>query len=142
MSHATPSIRRFADRAGVTLLELIIVLALMGLVLAVAAPAFIVPKSEHESDLAAVLSSARHAAILRAEPVTLSIDDAGAWRIDGDASVAEPIATGTLGGPVGRVRVHVSPIGACVGEAASETAMDWDVADCRVARSSGGDTPR
>ena len=52
---------------------------MLGLLLAVAAPVFIVPAADSRSDLAAVVAAARRTAVLRAEPVTLSVDDAGVW---------------------------------------------------------------
>jgi Tfp pilus assembly protein FimT len=92
----------------VTLLELIVVLALLGLVLAVAAPAYIVPATTSISDLGSSLATARRAAVLRGEPVTLTVDNAGAWRVDGDASPTAPaIATGRFASTVGRLRVRV-----------------------------------
>jgi prepilin-type N-terminal cleavage/methylation domain-containing protein len=96
------------SRRGVTLLELIVVLALLGLVLAVAAPAYIVPATTSISDLGSSLATARRAAVLRGEPVTLTVDNAGAWRVDGDASPTAPaIATGRFASTVGRLRVRV-----------------------------------
>ena len=104
-------------RSGLTLLEVIVVLALMGLVLAIAAPAFIVPASQGESEIGAVVLAARRAAILRAEPVTLAVDQAGSWRVDSDATPgAPPIATGHVGSSAGQGRVRISPLGTCVPE--------------------------
>ena len=119
-------------RVGVTLLELIVVMAMLGLVLAIAAPAFIVRAERTGSDLEGVLAAARRAAVLRGEPMTLSIDDAGAWSLTGDASPTAPaIASGTLEASPGRTRVRVSPLGACVPELVPATPrQDWSAAGC------------
>jgi prepilin-type N-terminal cleavage/methylation domain-containing protein len=139
-----PGRRRRRVRAGVTLLELIVVIALMGLVLAIAAPSFIAPAPERKSELTSILQTARRLAILRGEPVTLLVDDAGAWRIDGDATpTAPPIDFGTLGSKVGVFRVRVSPLGTCVGDAPRATGLgDWNVVDCRFERANATEAAR
>jgi prepilin-type N-terminal cleavage/methylation domain-containing protein len=121
-------------RRGLTLLELIVVIALLGLILAIAAPTFIVPSPQRDSELTTVLAAARRAAILRGEPVTLAFDGSGGWRIDGDATpTASPIATGKLGSSVGQLRVRVSAVGTCVIDpGASAPVADWNPLDCRV----------
>ena len=118
-----------------TLLELIVVLALLGLVLAIAAPAFIVPATAATSDLGSAVASARRAAVLRGEPVTLSVDDAGAWHVDGDASPGAPaIATGKLAAKLGRLRVRVSPLGLCIPEPIDGSPVpDWNALGCSLA---------
>jgi prepilin-type N-terminal cleavage/methylation domain-containing protein len=122
-------------RHGMTLLELIVVIALLGLILAIAAPAFIVPGAPAESELTTVVATARRAAIVRGEPVTLALIDDGAWRIDGDASpTASPIASGKLAASVGAIRIRVSPMGTCVADAPGVTTADWNALDCRFGR--------
>ena len=69
-------------RAGVTLLELIVVISVLGLILAVAAPSFLTPDGQPSSELADVVATARRTAVLRGEPVTLVIETNGVWRID------------------------------------------------------------
>jgi prepilin-type N-terminal cleavage/methylation domain-containing protein len=119
-------------RAGVTLLELMVVIAMLGLLLAIAAPAFIVPNARGTDDLHSVLAAARRAAVLRAEPVTLSIDDAGSWTLGRDGAPSEPaIAAGTLRDTPGRVTVRISPLGSCVPELISTApAADWSASAC------------
>lgn len=128
--------RRIAPRRGVTLLELIVVIALLGLILAIAAPAFIVPTPRPESELTTVAATARRAAIVRGEPVTLSLVASGAWTIDGDATpTASPIATGKLAAALGAIRIRVSPIGTCVVDPLpTQTAADWNALECRFGR--------
>ena len=126
-----------------TLLELIVVLSLLGLVLAVAAPAFIVPAVAPTSDLGSALATARRAAVLRGEPVTLIVDDAGAWRLDGDASPTAPsIATGRLASSVGRLRVRVSPLGTCIPEPVDGARVpDWNALGCSLTSPGSGTRP-
>jgi len=133
VSQRAPGPRSGRSRRGVTLLELIVVLALLGLVFAIAAPAFIVPIPVRASDLGAALATARRAAILRGEPVTLAIDAAGAWRVDGDASPAAlPIAAGTTAASTGRMRVRISPLGTCIPEPEENGVRlpDWNALGC------------
>jgi prepilin-type N-terminal cleavage/methylation domain-containing protein len=142
MRQASGSSATRGSRRGVTLLELIVVLSLLGLMLAVVAPSFIVPAAHHESDFARALETARRAAILRAEPVTLALDDDGSWRIDGDATPgAPPIATGLLRASDGRgVRVRISPLGTCVLETADNNTVvsTWNAVGCRQAAPPAG----
>jgi prepilin-type N-terminal cleavage/methylation domain-containing protein len=129
VSHEPRGIRL---RYGVTLLELIVVIAMLGLILAIAAPAFIVPSADDRRDLASVLAAARRTAVLRGEPVTLNVGDAGEWMLMSDASTTAPaIATGTLDPPLGRIRVRVSPLGSCIPESsAGDAAKDWSAVGC------------
>jgi hypothetical protein len=127
----------------VTLLELMVVLVLLGLVLAVVAPAFIVPAAASTSDLASSLATARRAAVLRGEPVTLTVDDTGAWRVDGDASPTAPaIAMGRLASTVGRLRVRFSPLGTCVPEPVDRARVaDWNALGCSLTSSGSESRP-
>jgi prepilin-type N-terminal cleavage/methylation domain-containing protein len=123
-------------RSGITLLELVIVIVILGLILALVAPSMMTPASKPESELGMVLETARRAAVVRAQPVTLSIDASGAWRVDADVNPSPTsISSGTLGTPIGALRVHVSAMGTCVGEP-SETAttINWNALDCRPAQ--------
>jgi len=116
-----------------TLLELIVVLALLGLLLAVAAPAFVIPTEKKESALAVVLAAGRRAAILRAEPVTLIVGQNGDWRLDSPATAgASPIATGTLARSAGALRVQISPLGTCVATEGASTLRNWNAVQCRT----------
>jgi Tfp pilus assembly protein FimT len=120
----------------VTLLELIVVLALLGLVLAIAAPSFIVPNTGESSELRHAIDAARRAALLRGEPVTLSLARDGSWHVDSDgSSSAAPIVVGSLRGPTTPLRVRVSPLGTCIPEAVDgSTVPAWDATACSPAR--------
>lgn len=125
-------------RTGVTLLELIVVMALLGLVLAIAAPSFLVPERPSSNELTEVVSTARRTAVLRGEPVTLTIQTNGGWRIDPAAGASrDAIATGSLADAVGKVRVHLTPLGACVLEPMAGTSrISWDAISCVPTRTS------
>ncbi|HEX7336965.1 MAG TPA: prepilin-type N-terminal cleavage/methylation domain-containing protein, partial [Gemmatimonadales bacterium] len=71
--------------AGVTLIEMVVVLVLIGLTAALAVPALLRPPPR-ESGLRELVSSAREAAIRRGESVHLRIGASGEWRIEGAAS--------------------------------------------------------
>jgi prepilin-type N-terminal cleavage/methylation domain-containing protein len=121
------------SRPGVTLLELIVVLALLGLLLAVAAPAFVIPSEKKESELAVVLAAAQRAAILRAEPVTLIVSENGNWRVDSPSTAnTSPIATGTLARSAGGLRVQISPLGTCVATEGASSLPNWNALQCRT----------
>jgi Tfp pilus assembly protein FimT len=108
-------------RHGVTLLELIIIVVVLGVMLAVAAPSLMPPAQQRDSQLAAVIATARRAALVRGEPVTVSFDAGGRWRLEVDASPsATLIARGNLVPPIGRLRVRISSAGTCVAEAIDE----------------------
>jgi len=120
-------------RRGVTLLELIVVVVLLGLLLGVAAPAFVIPTEKEESGRSIVLTTARRAAILRAEPVTLVVDQNGDWRLDSPATAgASPIATGRLDRSAGGLRVQVSPLGTCVATEGAASLRSWNATQCRT----------
>jgi type IV fimbrial biogenesis protein FimU len=125
-------VRHILPRRGVTLLELIVVLALLGLVLAIAAPSFIVPNAGQQSELGRAIEAARRAALLRGEAVTLSLARDGSWHVVSDVSPNAPsIAVGTFRGPTTPLRIHVSALGTCVPESADgSTVPTWNATSC------------
>ena len=93
-----------AARGGMTLLELMVVLVLLGLILAIAAPSFIFPSPPVQGPANTTLVAARRQAVIRGEPVTISIDG---------------------------IRVHVSPLGTCIPEIGSQDGQStWDAIGC------------
>lgn len=98
-----------------TLLELIVVLALLGLILAIAAPSFILPSAPAADPASAGLVAARRQAVIRGEPITVSIN-------------------GT--------RVHVTPLGTCVPEAALQPVATWDAIACTASTKPAETTAR
>lgn len=102
-------------RRGFTLVELLVVLALMGLGVALVAPALQPPQAEPEPQFAPLLRAGRTAAIARGEPTILQVHAAGQWRVDGrGAGAGDPLASGMLSPPPAvPFSVVFSPLGTC-----------------------------
>ena len=107
-------------RRGFTLLELVVVLVLLGLTAAVAAPALRGPPSA-AAGLESLLPTAREAAVRRGETVYLRVAESGDWRLAGASSAADTaIASGRVAPFAGLPLVlAVSPLGSCALDAAS-----------------------
>jgi len=105
---------------GVTLIEMVVVLVLIGMTAALAAPALLRP-ARAESGFRELVSAARETAIRRGETVHLRIGASGEWRIEGSASAAPEVL---LSGRVDPFLQHpltvlVSPTGSCALDAPS-----------------------
>jgi prepilin-type N-terminal cleavage/methylation domain-containing protein len=101
-------------RLGYTLIELLIVIAIMGLAAAIVLPALLPPRPD-AGPLQTIIASARQAAVRRGEVIYLRIEPTGAWHMEGGGSPLEgdriagriaPVATSAL-------TLLVSPSGAC-----------------------------
>jgi prepilin-type N-terminal cleavage/methylation domain-containing protein len=103
-----------ASRRGFTLVEIIVVLLLLGLAAALAAPVFIVPDSDEDA-LTTVIRGARQLAERRGENLYLDMGEEGRWTVMGAASLEEgALADGELSDYEGpRFRLVLSPIGTC-----------------------------
>ena|SRR5438552_14476575 len=99
---------------GFTLVEVLVVIALLGLAVALVAPALI-PSRHEESPLSALIRSARDAATRRQEVLYLRIDRSGSWLLEGTASPsAGVLASGRVEGFAGpSVTLVLSPVGTC-----------------------------
>lgn len=107
-----------AARAGVTLVELLIVLAILGIVATLVVPGtasvFRVGQT-HNGTTAAVADSARRLAVSRGVTVRLQVFADGHWRVLVPGA-DEPLATGVLPDRVGAsdmTDVLVDPLGTC-----------------------------
>lgn len=107
-------------RAGVTLVELLIVLVIMGIVVALAVPFGAVSRRDRSTDtraqLPAVVDTARRLAVQHAVSVRVRIERDGVWSVSVPGAAA-PLATGRLpekgdAGAVG-VDLTVDPLGSC-----------------------------
>ncbi len=104
--------------SGFTLLELIVVLALMGLAMAVVAPSFVLRPPSSDESVQRVVSSARRVAMRRAQTVTLDIDGGGSWRVTAaERDVPEVLLKGELDQSLsGGIHLRITPLGLCLTE--------------------------
>ncbi|MEO7521223.1 MAG: prepilin-type N-terminal cleavage/methylation domain-containing protein [Gemmatimonas sp.] len=135
-------------RRGVTLLELLVVLVLMGVSAAVVLPVLEPPRQARSDDETAVIAAARHAAIRRGEPVRLRIEKDGVWAL---VSLREGNTIGSGRVPLdnahrssersGTVDLRIDAMGTCVPSAISVGNADvasalFDPLRCRFKRES------
>lgn len=111
-------------RTGFTLLEVIVTLALLALLTALAAPTFVIRRTDDERELSRVLQVSRELAIRRAESLSLYIDATGRWSLGSDGSPSqEPIQRDSLKERMSSAAlVRISPLGACYLESGSLSA--------------------
>ena len=124
---------------GLTLLEMVVVLVLLGVALALSFPSLVPPRAATDDPLQRVLDDARRFAVRRAEPLSLAIEADGRWTLEASDRLApEIIRSGQLDGTRGAaLRVLVSPLGACwiEGSRSAGAPPTLDPALCRL---SGG----
>jgi prepilin-type N-terminal cleavage/methylation domain-containing protein len=104
-----------SQRQGFTLLEVLIVLALLGILASQVAPAFPTRPPGAGRDAGTVLEAARRLAVQRAAPLVLSYLPDGTWVLTSfPADGGAPVASGTLASPSPTaLRFHISPLGGC-----------------------------
>jgi prepilin-type N-terminal cleavage/methylation domain-containing protein len=143
--------------SGLTLLEILVVLVILGLALGLAAPSFLPSRHDPLDDAQAAVDAARRAAVRRAEAVVLTFESDGHWIVE-DGIRGERLLEGTLGklrqgeeGKSGSVTssssvvtsrlpdvaplvLHVSPLGACTLDTVvpAESALTIDPLRCRL----------
>ena len=102
-------------RPAFTLVEMIVVLAVLGIALAVAGPSMLRPVAA--DSLQSVIDRTRNTALRRAEPVTLVTGADGKWAAYAVRSGTEPIGSGTVSekNPVA-MRIDISAIGLCTSD--------------------------
>lgn len=100
------------------------VLALMGLAIAIVAPSLVLRPPSPDESLQRVITSARRAAMQRAQTVRLDIDASGGWQVAGaERADDEVILSGELDAPPDRnVHLRITPLGLCLTEADSGVA--------------------
>lgn len=132
-------------RAGLTLLELLVVLAILAITTAVVPLAWRTPRASEGSALDALTRNARRDAIRRGEELRLRVDADGAWVLaarDG----TEILETGRIASPTAALSLRVDALGTCrpgidvasadvptAGTAA--TGASFDMLDCRYVSS-------
>jgi len=132
----TQQSREMPRRSGLTLIEILVVLVLMGLAAALVAPALLPPHHD-QSALTALLGSAREVAARRGEIVYLHIDPTGQWRME---TGANPLQGALASGRVepfltASVTLLVSPLGSCAFDlrsAAGAGAVALDPLTCQI----------
>ncbi len=113
---------------GFTLVEVLVVLVLVGLLVALTAPALLPPEPE-AAPTAELLRDARRLAARRSETVFLRVAPDGSWSLEGSSSRdAGPLARGRLAELAGPgFTLEVSPLGTCGLDAPSSAAVDLPV---------------
>lgn len=100
------------ERRAFTLVEMIVVLAVMGIALAVVAPSMIL--RSRKSDISTIVAESRSAALRRSEQMTLAVAEDGKWSVYAARGSAQPLRSGELDEKKGiAVRINISPLGLC-----------------------------
>lgn len=111
-----------------TLLEVLVVMAVLGLVTAVVLPALVVPPTE-PAGIGQVVRRARGLAIARAQTLRLTVAPDGRWVVRDDAFA---IDSGAITAP-GRIELWFSPAGHCrLASALPASWTAWDVTRCHA----------
>ena len=126
------------SRAGVTLLELLVVLVLLGLAAGLAAPVLRPRATAADDPTARTIAAARALALRRAESLRLDVGADGRWAIvaRGDSVLQR----GALPPTGAALRLGISPLGVCVPEAGDDgtSATAWDAASCTPLQAGAG----
>ncbi len=116
---------------GVTLLELLIVLTLMGISAALVVPVFVrqVPASHTDGD--SLVAAARRTAIRRAEPLRVRLLSNGAWLVTAirDGAIVD---SGHVRNPLPDTELLLDALGGCVPASGSASAQSFDPLTCAV----------
>ena len=99
-------------RAGLTLLELLVVLAIVAITTAVVPLAWRPSRVTSGSALGALIQPARRDAIRRGEELRLRVDADGAW-VMAARDGAEIVETGRIASPSAAVSLRVDALGTC-----------------------------
>lgn len=105
----------FRARPAFTLVEMVVVLAILGIALAIAGPSLMRPVAAN--GLQSVVDRTRNIALRRAEPVTLVTGADGKWTAYAVRSGSEPVTSGTMSGSLpAAMRIDISAIGLCTSD--------------------------
>ena len=121
-------------RDGVTLLELVVVLSVLGIAAAFVLPSFVLRQSTATLDM--VAQHARERAIARAQPLLLEIAPDGRWLLATPPDQQQRVDSGRVEGEGVRLAIDISPIGRCVLRSSPVRAATWDAARCASVRAS------
>jgi prepilin-type N-terminal cleavage/methylation domain-containing protein len=122
-----------AQRSGLTLLELLIVIVLLGVTFGLAVPRFLDEPREREDAVQRVIDAARRQAIANAAAVSLSFAADGHWLIESGEQDTRKQASGAIAWPYTfPVRLHISALGACTIEAPEGAPLRIDPVRCAM----------
>ena len=118
---------------GVTLLELLIVLTVMGVMSVLVLPAFVKRAPERGAAAEAILASARRTAIRRAEPLRVRFARDGAWLVTAlrDNSVVD---SGHVKDSLPTTELLLDALGGCVPASHTAPLTTFDPLTCAYAR--------
>lgn len=121
-------------RTGITLVELLIVVAILAIVLSIVYPQLFGPSAPPATaDEATLVEQAKNLAIQRAEPLRLEVERDGSWRIVSPATPQVPVASGTLAeAPASEYVILFNSLGACLPGAGEGPPLD--AVSCTTAR--------
>ena len=122
-------------RDGITLLELVVVLSVLGIAAAFVLPSFVLPR-QSTSTLDVVAQHARAKAIARAQPLLLEIGPDGRWLLATLPDRQQHVDSGRVESDGVRLWIDISPIGRCVLRSSPTRGATWDAARCASVRAS------
>lgn len=122
-------------RRGVTLLELLIVLTLMGVAAALVAPVLVRPTPEPVSAGREIVSRARQQAVRRGEPLRVAMWANGSWVLSAQRDGAV-VDSGHVRDSLPRAELLMDALGSCV-PAEGRDARAFDLLSCSAVDGSG-----
>ena len=127
-------------RRAFTLIEIVVVLAIVGIALSIAGPSLMRPIAA--DSLQSVIDRTRNLALRRAEPVTLVVGADGKWTSYAVRTETRPVGSGRLGENPGiSLRLDISPLGLCSSDdilgSGAQGSLALDPFACIVTRSTG-----
>ena len=117
---------------GVTLLELLIVLTLMGIAAAVVAPSFATRSAAPVASRVALVTSARRMAVRRAERLSLQLARDGAWTLRTLANGAV-LDSGRVADSLPNAELLLDALGGCVPARGEAAGAPFDPLTCSYA---------
>ena len=125
------------NRRAFTLIEMVVVLAVMGIALAVVGPSMILPR--RKNDISTIVTDARYAALRRSEQMTLSIAEDGKWSVSSVRSNGDAVLAGRIdANDAIAVTIDISPLGLCsINEGSTLAREALDPFTCVFKQSSG-----
>lgn len=102
-------------RPAFTLIEIVVVLAILGIALSIAGPTLMRPVAA--DNLQSVIDRTRNLALRRAEPVTLVVAADGKWVAFAARTGSDPVGSGNVGeqNPPA-MRIDISALGLCTAD--------------------------